>query len=315
MCKILYRKSVLMSIQWFPGHMNKAKKEIKDLVSNIDIVVELLDARAPFSSCNPLLQNIIKYKKKIRLLNKADLADNEITKRWIEFFQKDANAIALTGNKDDLKQKKQLIQLCQSLSPNRNSFEKPLRVMITGIPNVGKSTLINKLIGKKSAKTGDVPAVTRSNQCLVLTDSFLVYDTPGMMWQKIKYDKIGYNLAICNSIGRNACDDEILAVYLLGYLKTYYCDLLLERYKLNVDVSNLVEGELLHLIGKKRGCILSGGLIDIQKTSEIIIQDFRAGRIGRVSLETPELWEAWMEESRLAEELLAEQSEDDEASR
>ncbi len=292
-----------MSIQWFPGHMNKAKKEIKDLVKNIDVVIELLDARAPFSSCNPLLQNIIQYKKKIRLLNKADLADEKLTQKWINFFQKDSDSYAIAGNKDDLKQKNQLIKLAQSLSPNRTSFEKPLRVMITGIPNVGKSTLINKLIGKKSAKTGDIPAVTKANQCLVLTDSFLVYDTPGMMWQKIKYPQIGYNLAICNSIGRNACDEELLALYLITYLREHYIEPFVMRYKLNShEILNMVEGEILQLVGKKRGCILSGGEIDIQKASEIIIQDFRHGKLGRVSLETPALWEKWIKSAKLHEE-------------
>lgn len=292
-----------MSIQWFPGHMNKAKKDIKDLVKNIDVVIELLDARAPFSSCNPLLQNIIQYKKKIRLLNKADLADETLTQKWIEFFQKDANSHAIAGNKDDLKQKNQLIKLAQSLSPNRTSFEKPLRVMITGIPNVGKSTLINKLIGKRSAKTGDIPAVTKANQCLVLSDSFLVYDTPGMMWQKIKYPQIGYNLAICNSIGRNACDEELLALYLITYLKEHYIESFITRYKLSKDdIKNMVEGEVLQLVGKKRGCVGSGGAIDMQKASEIIIQDFRNGKLGRISLETPELWERWIELAKLHEE-------------
>ena len=287
-----------MTIQWFPGHMNKAKKDIKDLVKNVDIIIELLDARAPFSSCNPLLQSMIKYKKKIRLLNKSDLADPQITQLWIDFFKKDNNAIAITGAKDDHKQRGQLIRLCQSISPTRKSFEKPLRVMVIGIPNVGKSTLINKLIGKKSAKTGDIPALTRANQCLMIDDSFLVYDTPGMMWQKIRYSQVGYHLALCNSIGRNAIDDEVLAVYLLGYVKNNYMQSLIIRYKLDVSEINILDNTgLLLTIGKKRGCILSGGIVDKQKASEIIINDFRSGKIGKISLETPELWEQWIEEA------------------
>ncbi|MFN8769447.1 MAG: ribosome biogenesis GTPase YlqF [Neisseriaceae bacterium] len=285
-----------MSIQWFPGHMNKAKKAIKELVTDIDIVLELLDARAPFSSCNPLLQYMVGNKKKIKLLNKADLADDKITKQWIDFFIKKDNSIAIAGNKDDLKQKKQILKLCQDLVPHRKTFEKPLRVMIIGIPNVGKSTLINKLVGKKSAKTGDIPAVTKSNQCLTISDGFLIYDTPGMMWQKIRYEQIGNNLAICNSIGKRALDEELLALYLLNYLKNHYPQFLIARYRLQPEMLNLVDYELLNQIGKKRGCILSGGIIDIQKTSEIIIQDFREGRIGTISLETPELWEKWIEE-------------------
>ena len=291
-----------MAIQWFPGHMNRAKRDIKGLVKDIDVVIELLDARAPFSSCNPLLQSFIKNKKKIRLLNKSDLADTQITKLWIDFFNLEKNTIAITGYKDNTKQRAQLIKLCQSLAPHRDSFEKPLRVMIIGIPNVGKSTLINQLIGKKSAKTGDIPAVTKANQCLVLNDSFLVYDTPGMMWQKIEYPQVGYNLALCNSIGRNACDEELIALYLLNYLKNHaeYALLIIARYRLAIKLAELkvlTDTELLLSIGKKRGCILPGGVIDIQKTSEIIIQDFRGVKIGRVSLETPQLWQQWIDEA------------------
>lgn len=292
-----------MTIQWFPGHMNRAKKAIKELVQDIDVVLELLDARAPFSSCNPLLQSIIRGKKTIRLLNKSDLADPKNIQLWLEFFAKEKNVIAVTGFKDNLKQRNQIIKLCESLAPQRNSFEKPLRVMITGIPNVGKSTLINQLVGKKSAKTGDIPAVTRANQCLVLRDNFLIYDTPGMTWQKIRYHQIGYHLALCNSIGRNATDEETLAVYLLEFMLEHYPDLLITRYKLKPEDLKLVAENLLTQIGQKRGCILSGGIIDKQKASEIIIQDFREGRIGKISLETPSMWDEWIRQAKIEEEL------------
>lgn len=174
--------------------------------------------------------------------------------------------------------------------------------MITGIPNVGKSTLINQLIGKKSAKTGDIPAVTRANQCLTLRDNFLIYDTPGMTWQKIRYNQIGYHLALCNSIGRNATDEELLSLYLLEYLAVEYPEALISRYKLSNEAIRLDSDSLLALIGKKRGCILSGGIIDRQKAGEIIIQDFREGRIGKISLETPQQWQQWIIEAKDEEE-------------
>lgn len=279
-----------MSIQWFPGHMNRAKNAIFEQLREIDIVIELLDCRAPFSSCNPLLQSMTKYKKVIKLLNKSDLADPNTTQAWSTYFQSKNNSVLL-GNKNDKAQRLRIIKACRALMPNRNSFEKPLRVMIIGIPNVGKSTLINQLINKKSAKTGDIPAVTKAIQRLSIEDNFLVYDTPGMMWQKIAYKEIGYNLALCNSIGRNALDEETLALYLVSYLKQNYPNEFKARYKLDDDNLNLKDQELLKIVGKKRGCIVQGGVVDLQKVSEIIIQDFRDGKIGQISLESPKMWE------------------------
>lgn len=282
-----------MTIQWFPGHMNKAKRAIKELLPDIDIVIELLDARAPFASMNPLIQSLIKNKRKIRLLNKSDLANNDTTQLWLDYFKKQSNTLALIACRDDKGQRAQIIHQCRKMLPDRNSFEKPLRVMITGIPNVGKSTLINQLINKKSAKTGDIPAVTKANQCLSITDDFLVYDTPGMMWEKIERPQTGFNLALCNSIGRNALDMELLAHYLLEYLPLHYPEQLCARYKLSQSDITLKPDEILNQIARKRGALGSGGKVDIEKASNLIVQDFRNGKLGRISLETPELWEKW----------------------
>lgn len=288
-----------MAIQWFPGHMNRAKKDLQDLSSEIDVVIELLDARAPFSSCNPLIQNIIRHKRTIRILNKSDLADPAISTIWLNYFNQQSNTQAILGDKDNKKQRERIIRLCRELAPARGtSFEKPLRVMITGIPNVGKSTLINQLIGKKSAKTGDIPAVTKANQRLFVDDTFVIFDTPGMMWQKIRYPQIGYNLALCNSIGRNALDEELLALYLIEFLQEHndYRNFFAIRYKLKEEQLTKHPDDLLEVLAGKRGCIMSGGIIDRQKISEILIQDFREARIGKVTLETPEMWERWISE-------------------
>jgi ribosome biogenesis GTPase A len=278
--------------------MNSAKRALQELSEEIDIVIELLDARAPFSSCNPLIQNIIRFKRKIRILNKSDLADPEISKVWLDYFSQQENTLAILGDKDNKKQRDKIIRLCKELAPARGtSFEKPLRVMITGIPNVGKSTLINQLVGKKAAKTGDVPAVTKANQRLYVNDTFVIFDTPGMMWQKIRYPQIGYNLAICNSIGRNALDEELVALYLVEFLQqSIYQESFAARYRLKPEHLALHYDKLLDVLANKRGCIMTGGVIDRQKISEVVIQDFRDGKIGKVSLETPELWDKWISE-------------------
>lgn len=289
----------MVSIQWFPGHMAKAAKDLRDLVGDIDVVLELLDARAPFASCNQLLQDIAKYKKKIYILNKSDLADSATTKAWVNYFA-EAGITTICGDKNNKSQRSTILKLCRNLAPHRKGFEKPLRVMITGIPNVGKSTLINQLIGSKSAKTGDIPAVTKANQRLLVTDDFLIYDTPGLMWQKIQYQQVGYHLALCNSIGRNALDEELLALYLITNLVENYPSALIKRYKLTLtQLSLLTNEQILNLIATKRGCFMHGGEINIQKVSEILIQDFRSGKLGAISLETPELWQKWLAEVNL----------------
>ena len=291
----------MMKIQWFPGHMHKTKLALVKLVKEVDIVIELLDARAPLSSCNPLIQNIIKHKKQIKILNKHDLADEIITYEWIKYFKTIDKTIAISGNMNDVKQARKIINLCKRISPTRNSFEKPLRVMVTGIPNVGKSTLINQLLGRKIAKTGDVPALTKNSQCIVLDSDFIVYDTPGITWENIDIQQIGFNLAICNSIGRNAIDEETIALYLINFLLNNYKEKFLNRFKLE-DQITLNPFDILLIIGKKRGCLFNGGEVDLQKTSEIIIQDFRNGSIGKITLETPKIWEQW--KSQLLMEIL-----------
>lgn len=270
-------------IQWFPGHMKKTLDAIKKILPDIDIVIEILDARIPVSSSNPLLSKLISTKKTIKILNKSDLGDDVINNEWVKYL-KNQNIKSLLINKNTKNIKKIIVNLCRSIIINRNSFERPLRVLIIGIPNVGKSTLINKIIGNAKLKVADLPGVTRMINCVKLFDNFLIYDTPGLTWEKFANESIANNLALCNSIGRNALEEQLLAIYLLKFLKAHYLNSVVNRYGLNID--NSVE-VLIDLIARKRGCITKNGAVDVQKVSELIIHDYRNGKLGKISFEIP----------------------------
>ena len=291
-----------MAIQWFPGHMNKAKKAIAERIKSVDMVIEMLDARMPASSENPLLAQLSKGKPKLKILNKQDLADPERTKVWLEHYnsRQDTRAIVLDSSETGAHGK--ITQACRAMIPHRQGIEKPLRVLICGIPNVGKSTLINGMIGKKSAKTGNEPGITKAEQRLFLADDFWLYDTPGMLWPKIIVEEGGYNLAAGGAVGRNALDEEEVALELLDYLRRHYLALLQERYQADKDPSSHWDDtSWLEWIAKKRGAVLSGGRINYQKAAENILTDFREGKIGRITLETPNQWETWMKKARQKE--------------
>lgn len=291
-----------MAIQWFPGHMNKAKRAIADRIKTVDMVIEMLDARLPASSENPLLAQLSKGKPKLKILNKQDLADPERTAIWLEHYNSlsDTRAIALDSSEKGAHTK--ITQACRALIPHRNGIEKPLRVLICGIPNVGKSTLINGMIGKKSAKTGNEPGITKAEQRLFLADDFWLYDTPGMLWPKIIVEEGGYNLAASGAVGRNALDEEEVALALLDYLRRHYLILLQERYQADKDPSSHWDENLwLDWIAKKRGAILSGGRVNYQKAAENVLTDFRDGQIGCITLETPMQWETWLKAARKRE--------------
>ena len=217
--------------------MNKAKKAIAERLKSVDMVVEMLDARMPASSENPLLAQLSRGKPKLKILNKQDLADPERTAVWLENFNSrtDTRAIALDASERQAAQK--LIAASRALVPHRSGIDKPLRVLICGIPNVGKSTLINAMLGKKSAKTGNEPGITKAEQRLLLADDFWLYDTPGMLWPKIIVEEGGYNLAAGGAIGRNALDEEEVALELLDYLRRHYLPLLQARYGADKDPS------------------------------------------------------------------------------
>ena len=294
-----------MSIQWFPGHMHKTKKALIERLKSTDMVIEMLDARLPASSQNPLLAQLSRGKPKLYLLNKQDLADPELTRVWLAELQNrpDTSALALDASERQAAQK--ITAACRALVPHRQGIDRPLRVLICGIPNVGKSTLINGMIGKKSAKTGNEPGITKTEQRLLLADDFWLYDTPGMLWPKIIVPQSGYNLAASGAVGRNALDEETVALELLNYLRQHYLPQLQVRYQADPEESqSWQDTDWLEWIGRRRGALLGGGRINYQKAAENTLTDFRDGQIGRITLETPEQWQAWLaaaceEEARL----------------
>lgn len=280
-------------IQWFPGHMHLTQKAIAERIKAIDVVIELLDARLPGSSANPMLATLTQGKPTLKVLNKQDLADPGRTTAWLAHYnaQPDTRAMALDASMTA--PAKALANACRELAPLRGGMVKPMRVLICGIPNVGKSTLINTLVGKRAAKTGDEAGVTKLEQRIVLADDFYLYDTPGMLWPRIIVAKSGYNLAASGAVGRNAFDEQEVALELLDYLKTHYPTLLQARFKLDA-VSHLTDEQLLEAIGRKRGALRGGKQIDLQKAAEIAIYDFRASVLGRITLETPEEFAQWL---------------------
>ena len=282
--------------------MNKAKKAIVDRLKSVDMVIEMLDARLPASSENPLLAQLSKGKPKLKILNKQDLADPERTAVWLDYFnsREQTNAIALDSSEKSAAPK--ITAACRALVPNRKGIDKPLRVLICGIPNVGKSTLINGMVGKKSAKTGNEPGITKAEQRLFLADDFWLYDTPGMLWPKIIVEQSGYNLAASGAVGRNALDEEEVALELLDYLRRHYLPLLQARYAADKDPSShWDDASWLEWIARKRGALLGGGRVNYQKAAENVLTDFREGAIGRITLETPRQWEEWLKAARKKE--------------
>lgn len=291
-----------MAIQWFPGHMHLTKKAIGERIKDIDVVIELLDARLPASSANPMLAELTGHKPGLKVLNKQDLADPARTPAWLAHYNAlpDTRAIGLDASQTT--PARALVEACHALAPNRGGMAKPMRVLICGIPNVGKSTLINTLAGGRKAKTGDEAGITKLEQRITLADDFYLWDTPGMLWPRIIVAKSGYNLAASGAIGRNAFDEEEVALELLAYVKQHYAAMLAARFKLDLDaaaVAGMTDEDLLETIGRKRGALLGKGRVNVQKAAEIVMHAFRDGSLGRITLETPEEFSAWLAEGEL----------------
>ena len=282
-----------MAIQWFPGHMRATQKAISDRIKLIDVVIELLDARLPGSSASPMIAELTAGKPALKVLNKQDLADPARTDLWLAHYNALPGTRAMGLDASNKAPAKEIIKACHQLAPSRGGMVKPMRVLICGIPNVGKSTLINTLSGKKHAKTGDEAGITKIEQRITLADDFYLFDTPGVLWPRIIVPQSGYNLAASGAIGRNAFDEQEVAIELAAYLQSNYPMQLEARYKLK-DVASMTDEALLIEVGRKRGAMLGGGKFDMQKASEALIYDFRAAVMGRITLETPEEFAVWL---------------------
>ncbi|QDZ28714.1 ribosome biogenesis GTPase YlqF [Noviherbaspirillum sp. UKPF54] len=281
-----------MSIQWFPGHMNAARKKAAESMEKTDLVIEVVDARLPQASTNPMIEQLRRHRQRpcLKILNKADLADPAATKAWIEFYnaQKDTTAVALSCKKPADVAK--VPNLAMKLAPHRGTALKPLRMMIMGIPNVGKSTLMNALLKKRVAAVGDEPAVTKTQQRLYLGNNMVLVDTPGMLWPKIEHPTDGLMLAASHAVGVNAVIEEEVATFLADLLLGRYPQLLAARYGFpteGIDGVSVIEG-----IAKRRAFRLKGGDLDFEKAAHTLLLDYRSGALGRISLETPQSREA-----------------------
>lgn len=288
----------MSQINWFPGHMHKARKEIAEVMGEIDLVIEVLDARLPRSSENPLVNQLRKGKPVLKLLNKSDLADPPVTQRWLDYFNAQEGIQAIAMDQTQQKLIKRLPEICKQLIPSRAKADRPIRAMIMGIPNVGKSTLLNAILGRKLAKVGNEPAITRQQKKYTVQKGLALSDTPGILWPKIEDLDSGYRLAVSGAIKDTAIEHELVAAYAARFMLDHYADRLKERYRLEV-LPELAD-ELLDMLGRKRGCLRPGGLVDRHKASEILINEMRAGKLGTISFETPEEWHQKDEAARLA---------------
>jgi len=275
------------NINWYPGHMKKTRELIQDNLKAVDLVIEIVDSRIPVSSRNPIIDEIVSGKPRIIVLGKSDLADEGETDKWADSLSKSEGVRrVLALNLQSGENIKKLLKALEAEQKKRNeerSVKRPLRIMIVGVPNVGKSSLINRLTGRKSAQTGDKPGVTKGKQWLTLSNGMQLLDTPGILWPKFEDPKVGLDLAFCGSI-----KDDIIGVQDLGYelikvLGKEYPEMLRERYKLDEISEDALEN--MDNIARKRGFLLSGGRIDYERTARIVLDEFRGGRIGRITLE------------------------------
>mgnify|MGYP005765271787 FL=1 len=278
-----------LNLNWYPGHMAKTKKQLIEDLKLIDIVVEVVDARIPLASINPDIQEYIKEKTKIVVLNKADLADENETKNWVKKY----NSQGITAVEVEASNGKNIQSVVNKIKVEYEKIKekyiqkgrigKSIRVMVIGIPNVGKSTFINSLAKRNTAKVGNKPGVTKQKQWIKIDNNIEIMDTPGMLWPRLDNQEYAMHLAFCGTIGENSIDNEEIAYYLLEYLIKNYPNRIEERY--NIKIENKETIEILEEIARKRGAIVSGGNINMQKISDIILNEFRSGKLGRITIE------------------------------
>jgi ribosome biogenesis GTPase A len=282
-----------MNINWFPGHMAKAKREIKESLKLVDVVIELLDARIPLSSQNPDILELIGIKRRVVALNKFDLADDAKTGKWVQFFKKKGilavpiDAISGKGIKELENVVRSIMRETLEQSAQKGRIGRSIRCAVLGIPNVGKSAFINKVAGRSAAIVADKPGVTRKNQWFKAGTGIELLDTPGVLWPKFEDPQVGLNLAFVGSIRSEIVDSIELAQKLAREMRNEYLDKLMQRYKITEDISGLEGYEILEKIGKKRGFIISGGEIDLERTAVMFLDEFRSGKLGKITLETP----------------------------
>lgn len=281
-----------MTIQWFPGHMAKARREVTEKLKLVDIIFELVDARIPVSSANPMLQSIIEQKPRLILLNKADIADQALTRKWISYYaERGLKALAInsqagSGMKDIVKAAEEVLHEKRERQKAKGLKPRAIRAMIIGIPNVGKSTLINRLAKRNIAKTGNTPGVTRAQQWIRIGKELELLDTPGILWPKFEDPETGYKLALTGAIKDTLLNMQDIAVFALRYLEDYYPNRLLDQYQLEEIPDDIAI--FFDKIGKLRGCIASGGDVDYDKTAETIVRDVRTQRFGNITFDLPD---------------------------
>ncbi len=281
-----------MAIQWFPGHMNSARNKAAETMEITDLVIEVVDARCPMASSNPMVEEMRLFRQRpcLKILNKADLADPKVTQQWLDHLNAQKNTRAIAMNTKNPGAVGQILPTCRQLAPHRNDASKPLRMMIMGVPNVGKSTLMNALLKRRVANVGDEPAVTKTQQRIELSSDMVLTDTPGMLWPKIELDTDGLMLAASHAIGVNAYYEDEVAIFVAGILRTRYPQSLINRYKIKSmsDFNELDDVGVIEHVAAYRGYRAKGGKIDFEKAAHTLLQDYRDGALGGISLESPE---------------------------